>query len=226
MPGDDRGPARFDEQAALEELERLQRALEESRRRRKDATAAFDDFVSSFPKRSDGAVDPPPRPDPRRLSSVAQPLVELSARSPVARKPRVPAGVLAGAAVALIAGVALIRVWWGSPSAPEAPTAGSRPPAVGIPISTAAQSTSGKPAAGGIEAELIALRRVWVRAIVDGERAFERELQADARVPLRAVRTIVIRAGDAGAVRLSIDGRDQGVLGRDGMVATRTFTVK
>jgi hypothetical protein len=36
----------------------------------------------------------------------------------------------------------------------------------------------------------------------------------------------VIRAGDAGAVRVSIAGEDQGVLGADGVVATRTFAVK
>jgi hypothetical protein len=61
--------------------------------------------------------------------------------------------------------------------------------------------------------------------IADGERVVERELPADARVPLKAARTIVIRTGDAGAVRLSIAGQDQGILGRDGEVVTRTFTV-
>jgi hypothetical protein len=44
-------------------------------------------------------------------------------------------------------------------------------------------------------------------------------------VPLKAAKTIVIRTGDAGAVRLSIAGQDQGILGRDGEVVTRTFTV-
>jgi hypothetical protein len=61
--------------------------------------------------------------------------------------------------------------------------------------------------------------------IADGERVVERELPADARVPLKAAKTIVIRTGDAGAVRLSIGGQDQGILGRDGEVVTRTFTV-
>jgi hypothetical protein len=64
-----------------------------------------------------------------------------------------------------------------------------------------------------------------VRVLADGERVIERELPANARVPVKAKKTIVIRAGDAGAVRLSIGGRDQGVLGPDGEVATRTFNV-
>jgi hypothetical protein len=35
----------------------------------------------------------------------------------------------------------------------------------------------------------------------------------------------VIRTGDAGAVRLSIGGKDHGFLGREGEVVTRTFAV-
>ena len=45
-------PAPFDEQTAAENLARVQRELEESRQRRKDASAAFDKFVSSFRKGS------------------------------------------------------------------------------------------------------------------------------------------------------------------------------
>jgi cytoskeleton protein RodZ len=61
--------------------------------------------------------------------------------------------------------------------------------------------------------------------LVDGERVLEREVPADTRVPLAAQKTILIRTGDAGAVRLSILGEDQGFLGREGEVLTRSFTV-
>jgi hypothetical protein len=64
-----------------------------------------------------------------------------------------------------------------------------------------------------------------VRVIADGERVVERELPADSRIPFKAEKTIVIRTGDAGAVKLSIRGQDQGTLGKDGAVITRTFTV-
>ena len=50
-----------------------------------------------------------------------------------------------------------------------------------------------------LQGELAAVRRVWIRATVDGARVVERELQANERVTLRPARTIVVRAGDAGA---------------------------
>jgi hypothetical protein len=52
----------------------------------------------------------------------------------------------------------------------------------------------------------------------------EREFTADQRIPFSADRAIVIRAGDAGAIRLVVDGKDLGVLGRDGQVFERAFT--
>jgi hypothetical protein len=75
-----------------------------------------------------------------------------------------------------------------------------------------------------LQGELAAVRRVWIRATVDGARVVERELQANERVTLRPARTIVVRAGDAGAVRIVLDGRDQGLLGANGIAITRTFT--
>ena len=73
--------------------------------------------------------------------------------------------------------------------------------------------------------EITALRRVWVRVVVDGASEVERELQPQDRVPLRPGRTSVIRAGDAGAIRLTINGKDQGKLGDDGEVLTRTLKI-
>ena len=75
------------------------------------------------------------------------------------------------------------------------------------------------------ESVLVTTRPAWVRVIADGERVLERELPADARIPFTARKTIVVRTGDAGAVRLTIGGVDRGVLGREGEVVTRTFTV-
>lgn len=48
MPVEGRPRSPFDEQAALQELERLHRAIEETRRLRKEKVAEFDDFVRSF----------------------------------------------------------------------------------------------------------------------------------------------------------------------------------
>ena len=69
-----------------------------------------------------------------------------------------------------------------------------------------------------------AAARVGAR-LVDGVREVERELNAGDRIPLRAGRTSVIRAGNAGAVRLTIDGEDRGLLGPEGEVVTRTLQI-
>jgi hypothetical protein len=52
----------------------------------------------------------------------------------------------------------------------------------------------------------------------------EREFPADQRIPLGADRAILIRAGDAGAIRLVVDGKDLGPLGKDGQIFSRAFT--
>jgi len=57
------------------------------------------------------------------------------------------------------------------------------------------------------------------------ERLLERELPAGETVPLSPRETIVLRAGDAGAVRLAIAGKDQGPLGEEGRAVTRSFDV-
>lgn len=71
--------------------------------------------------------------------------------------------------------------------------------------------------------ELTTLRPVWLRVNVDDNRAFERQVPAGERIPLEANGPIAVRAGDAGAVRVTVDGRDAGVLGADGQVVTRAF---
>lgn len=224
MPDDDRPPTPFDEQAAREELERLQRAVVEARRRRTERMAAFDDFVRSF--RRDPAAASGNAPASALAVPAAHPLqpfapVEDVPTEPVAwpEEKRLPRGrwaaMLGGTGVLIAAGILLPRMWRGNPA-----TTG----AVEMPP-TAIASTSGAVDRRDPPAELTALRRVWVRVLVDGERALERELETHARVPLSPGRTIVIRTGDAGAVRLLLHGRDQGSLGRDGEVVTRTFTV-
>lgn len=111
--------------------------------------------------------------------------------------------------------------------APQSSTQAARGP-VAAPASSSPEPPAPAPAAPApspYESELTTTRAVWVRVIADGERVLERELPADARVPIQARETLVIRTGDAGAVRLSIGGQNQGFLGREGEVTTRTFTV-
>jgi hypothetical protein len=63
-----------------------------------------------------------------------------------------------------------------------------------------------------------------MRVTVDDNKTLERQVPAGQHIPLEADRVIAVRAGDAGAVRVTVDGRDLGILGADGQVVTRTFT--
>ena len=71
---------------------------------------------------------------------------------------------------------------------------------------------------------LTATRDCWVTATADGERAIFRLLRAGDRETLRGDREVVIRAGDAGALALTINGRDSGLFGSPGEVRTVQIT--
>jgi hypothetical protein len=279
VPGADTPSTEAEEQAALEELQRLQRALEESRSRRRQAADAFDTFVKSFeqPGAAASSAEPAGRamavawrseadgsegdailPLPRgpRVTNVTASAVEPgqglgafapesehplggtsptdkgSARPP-SQEPAIPVSAARRWSAAwrwLAAGVLIIVFygWFASRTAPvERPepqaAAGSEVGSPAGPPAAAAPPVVEAPAPPG---EIVTSRRVWVRVLVNGSRTVERELAAGVRVPLPASSEVVIRTGDAGALRVLIGGKDQGTLGRDGIVVTRTFTVK
>ena len=114
-----------------------------------------------------------------------------------------------------------------APTTPAEQAARSQPPpATGQATTGSSQSAPATtPPAATLQTEIVTTEPAWVRVIADGERVIERELPADARIPFKAERTIQIRTGNAGAVRLSIRGKDQGALGKIGEVVTRSFTV-
>ena len=60
----------------------------------------------------------------------------------------------------------------------------------------------------------------WVSAIVDGERVLERQLQAGERQFLEVRRELVLTAGDAGALTLTLNGASARPLGKPGAVVT------
>jgi RodZ C-terminal domain len=294
----------FNEEAALEELERLQAAIEQARRQRGQTVDEFDKFVRSFrnPPPAETVAAPPPvvrqtvalapivpapaAPAPAVPAPVVQspPIVEASPiaprpsadtdessmfddrrsstpesslfddrrsifdedDSPVATRPSpldIPSsaserprgrrvgfatllGGLAAVAVVVIGGVMLVNRGGGN-AAP--PAAQSPAPTAQTPPATSAVPTRAAPArpavpVSGIQAEIVTLRPVWVRVLVDGEKTIERELRGNDRIPVHAQRVIFVRAGDAGALRIVVNGQDQGVLGRDGEVVTRNFT--
>jgi cytoskeleton protein RodZ len=216
----------MDERAALEELERLRQAIERYRSQRKAVDEEFEQFVRAFKAPPDAQTLAPaaassPAPEARRVVSPAPSDAAAPIPVPVPparRQTRPTPGVLIGLTLALLASAWLV-VWTLRPRAPESTTTNTPAPVAlrepGPPPVTTAAAAS----------ELTTVRAVWVRVLADGKRVLERELPPDARVPVDAEKTIVIRTGDAGAIRLTIRGQDKGFLGRAGEVVTRTFNV-
>jgi hypothetical protein len=68
-------------------------------------------------------------------------------------------------------------------------------------------------------------RAVWVRTSVDGRVVSARLFDAGETQQLDGAREVSIRAGDAGAVLVSINGAEEIPLGRDGQVTTRVFAL-
>jgi hypothetical protein len=186
------------------------------------------DPIASVPAAPAVATVEPPLPAPPVFP--AGPLSSSSKPRPRPRAAHIGV-VLAGLAV-----IAVAVLLWRSADAPVGQPAAARPPATtappparaAAPGAAAAAPAPVKPAGPprALNIEFVTVRPVWARITVDGRRAMEREFKADQRIPFGADRAIVIRAGDAGAIRLVVDGRDLGVLGRDGQVFERVFTPK
>lgn len=145
--------------------------------------------------------------------------------APTQSKTAAPAADMPAAPIAPATGAPVVETPSASPSSPPAaatpPTSSPGTPATG----TAAPAPAAAAAGPVPPAEIRTVRRAWVRVLVDGRREVERELDANARVPLPAGSTYVVRAGDAGAVHFVLKGQDLGPLGADAQVVTRTFPV-
>jgi len=140
---------------------------------------------------------------------------------------RSPARSIAPVVVIAVVGLLVAFLLWRGRSPEEAlpPAAATAPPPAVAPApAPPAAATSGTETPPS--AEISTIRRVWLLVTVDGKRVLEREVAEGTKIPLNAGSQIVIRAGDAGAVRVSIAGKDQGAFGRAGQPATRTFTVR
>jgi hypothetical protein len=222
MTGSTKDP--FDERAALAELERFSREIERYKSERQSAERKFDKFVESFPAPEDVfpteapaararqvTQSPPPEtialpPLPKREAKAAPVVVtppaaaDVKGPAPIVpeARPRKRTPILAALVVVLVAaGAFAVWTFRGAGNTPL-PQTTAPPAAAPAPQSPPA---SAPPPAAPVESEITTIRRAWVRVIADGERVVERELPADTRIPFKADKTIVVRTGDAGAVK-------------------------
>ena len=154
----------------------------------------------------------------------------VSPRDPIA----VPHSVRAFVLAFVVVGVAILTAtgWWlrrstggddASPQQTVEPVAGplASQPVVGA-IDTLPQAARiEKPTALSVTIE--ARRLAWIRATVDGRVASARLFEAGETQQITDARDVSIRAGDAGAVFVSVNGGEASALGRDGQVVTRRF---
>ena len=231
--------------ATLEELERLQLQIQRYRSQRKAAAEEFERFVQSFEAAREAVATPvqepivaprkalasaaespaPPAPLDQAAAVVAPPVETPAslATLPKGQSSRKTRPMIVGAATVVVA--ALLVTWWlmSRPRDAEMPATRARDP---VASQAPPPAVAPRPAPlDPMESALTTTRAVWVRVTVDGQRILERELPANARVPLKVEKSVVIRAGDAGAIRLVLRGKDQGALGATGEVVTRTFSV-
>ena len=149
------------------------------------------------------------------------------------RHPRRPIRALVAAAASLgalaLMGTGLWVFWpWGTDTPAVAAATSAKPGA--RDSAPAAVRTAGTTSAGERRSPLsiqLATRQMsWVRITADGQVAAERIFKPGETQNVRASREITVRAGDAGAVTVAVDGRQPVALGREGEVVTRRFAVE
>jgi hypothetical protein len=107
------------------------------------------------------------------------------------------------------------------PPAPAGPPRTTAPPPAGTPVP--AEAGSPLTPAAPLRITLTATRAVWMRVVADGRRQLEREVDPGETISFTASRGILLRTGDAGGVTLTVNGVDEGVLGGNYAVVTRTI---
>jgi len=143
------------------------------------------------------------------------------------RQTKLPPRVLAIVAAAIALAIFLVTLWrpW-----QRSPSAGARtsplPASATQPGSAtpAAPGTTAPPTPRAVALELTAARAVWMRIVVDGKNVLEREVAAGEVLTFGGNESVVVRAGDAGSVRVKQNGADLGPLGKEGFPTTRTFS--
>ena len=219
----------------------LQRLLDDVRPDLVELAAQARPFAGS-PKLAEPAAVPVPQP--------AMFSTDYVDASPYSRR-----GVLTVVAlIASVLGAAGGIGWWltepadpGAVRAPVAAIPAPRAPEAALPTLTATVipplPARGAPTASATAAEgpsaappvlpppsplwllIEAHRPAWIKSVTDDGAAESRLLRPGETRRLTATRKIAIVAGDAGAVAVSLNGGPATVLGRDGQVVTRNFTV-
>ena len=107
--------------------------------------------------------------------------------------------------------------------APAHPPPGA--PAAAPPVAAAPPAASADAPADRLTIALSVKRPVWVSATVDGQKAIERLLQPGEQQTVNVRREMVLTAGDASAIAMTLNGAEARPLGKAGEVVTARFNL-
>jgi len=124
--------------------------------------------------------------------------------------------------------LAVIGTLWWALSRDSAPLSAATPPVIAEKTAVAAPASTTPTVAANVPGTLAltieARRPSWIRAQIDGKDDAGRIYQAGETRHIYGARTVSIRAGDAGAVFVGLDGGTAKALGADGAAATKQFS--
>lgn len=147
-----------------------------------------------------------------------------------ASRPHSPAWMALAAVLVVLALTALawsrggedVRSQASLSATPPQPAAAPEAPLNPRPVGTAGDIAP--PASEPLDLLLAADADCWVSANADGRRVLYELMRAGAERRLAAAREIVVRVGNAGALRVTVNGNEAGPLGEPGEVRTARFT--
>ena len=167
-------------------------------------------YLGTMPRRS---VEPPQTAAPAPAAAPAQ----QPASPPPASPPPAPATVSEQAKTDLPAASAGSSAPAPEPARPAATSSAVAP-------TTARGSVVAQNPSDRVTVAVVATGPCWVSAIVDGERVVAREFQTGERLAFEVGRSVVLTAGDAAALSVTINGEEARPLGGSGQVVTVRVT--
>jgi len=112
------------------------------------------------------------------------------------------------------------------PAAETLPSAAAGPPSTAAPpVASASPPRPAAPIEDKLTVGLSVKSPCWVSATVDGQKKIDRLLQAGERQSIDVRREMVLTAGDAGAIALTLNGADAKPLGKAGEIVTRRLNL-
>ena len=189
-------------------------------------------LVQQFAEENGGSAvptAPPAEPDgaSRRisLSNVGD---ESLSKISIGSKTSSYAGIFGKLAVGIIALVAFVAAGAALISAINAPAQETAAPGhteqPSAPAAAAASDPARTPAVDGVNVSVTLTERCWTEVSVDGQSVFEGIIEKGKTESWQGKESVVVRAGNAGALDVTLNGKKLGVFGDQGEVLERRFT--